>query len=242
MVVTAMNEMSVTSHDMAQNASTAADSASSGQTFVDLSSAKVMENCHAIEGMAEQIIHASQQVSELEQNTTQIYGILSTIQNIAEQTNLLALNAAIEAARAGEQGRGFAVVADEVRTLAQRTQQSTGEIDGMLRQLQNSTNLVVESMNQTQAQSTEGLEKAKDAVEALVQVSTAVNMINDMNTQIAAATEEQSSVCEEMNRNMSQIQAQSDIVNQQSNQALELGQSLRKIANKQQSLVEKFST
>ncbi len=242
MVVTAMNEMAVTSQDMAKSASTAADSANTGQQFVDLSSTKVTENCQAIEEMVGQIEVASSQVTDLENNTTQIHGILATIQNIAEQTNLLALNAAIEAARAGDQGRGFAVVADEVRTLAQRTQDSTGEIAKMLNQLQTSTNSVVDSMNHTQSKSAEGLEKAKEAVEALAQVSEAVTLINDMNIQIAAATEEQSSVCEEMNRNMTQIQEQSDIVNSQSEQALELGQSLENIANTQQSLVAKFTT
>lgn len=242
MVVTAMNEMAVTSQQMAESASTAADSANAGQNYVDICNNKVSENCQVIEEMVAQISEASHQVSGLEMNTKQIHTILSTIQNIAEQTNLLALNAAIEAARAGEQGRGFAVVADEVRTLAKRTQDSTSEISEMLDQLQNSTNAVVGAMNQTQDKSTEGLKKAQEAVNALTQVEQSVNMINDMNVQIAAATEEQSSVCEEMNRNMVQIQTQSDVVQEQSIQASELGEQLGDVAKSQQELVSQFTT
>jgi len=242
MVVTAMNEMAVTSQQMAESASTAADSANEGQNYVDICNNKVAENCQAIEEMVAQIGEASHQVSDLEKNTAQIHTILSTIQNIAEQTNLLALNAAIEAARAGDQGRGFAVVADEVRTLAKRTQDSTSEISTMLDQLQSSTNAVVGAMTQTQGKSTEGLEKAQEAVAALNQVKQSVNMINDMNIQIAAATEEQSSVCEEMNKNMVQIQNQSDVVSEQSKQAISIGQELDQLAQSQQNLVAKFST
>jgi methyl-accepting chemotaxis protein len=242
MVVTAMNEMAVTSQQMAESASTAADSANEGQNYVDICNSKVSENCQAIEEMVEQISDASHQVSDLEMNTKQIHTILSTIQNIAEQTNLLALNAAIEAARAGDQGRGFAVVADEVRTLAKRTQDSTSEISAMLDQLQTSTNGVVSAMNQTQDKSTEGLEKAKDAVNALTKVEQSVTMISDMNIQIATATEEQSCVCEEMNRNMVQIQTQSDVVQEQSKQASDLGEQLGNVAKSQRELVSQFTT
>ncbi len=242
MVVTAMNEMAVTSQQMAISAATAADSANEGQSYVNICNKKVSENCQAIEKMVEQISDASNQVSDLEKNTSQIHGILSTIQNIAEQTNLLALNAAIEAARAGDQGRGFAVVADEVRTLAKRTQDSTSEISIMLDQLQGSTNAVVSAMTQTQGKSSEGLEKAQEAVNALTKVEQSVIMINDMNIQIAAATEEQSSVCEEMNRNMVQIQNQSDVVQEQSQQASAIGEQLGNVAKSQRELVAQFST
>ena len=242
MVVTAINEMTVTSQQIAGNASTAADSANEGQNYVALSNSKVSENCRAIEDVVTQIDIAADQVADLEKNTKQIHTILSTIQNIAEQTNLLALNAAIEAARAGEQGRGFAVVADEVRSLAQRTQESTGEISTMLDLLQRSTSSVVSAMDLSQDKSGEGLIKAQDVAKALEQVSQSVDIINDMNIQIASETEEQSCVFDEMNRNMIEIQQQSDIVKQQSTHALSSGQDLGQIATLQQDLVAKFST
>ncbi|NQY62803.1 MAG: methyl-accepting chemotaxis protein [Alteromonadaceae bacterium] len=242
MVVTAMNEMAITSQEMARNASVAADSANKGQNYVVQCNEKVAENSQVIQDMSKHIALASTQVTDLEKNTRQIHGILSTIQNIAEQTNLLALNAAIEAARAGDQGRGFAVVADEVRTLAKRTQDSTSEISQMLDQLQASTNSVVNAMTQTQEKSIEGLEKAQEAVNALSHVEESVNMISDINTQIATATEEQSSVCEEMNRNLTQIQFQSDVVQKQSEKALINGEALGEIAKDQSILVGKFST
>jgi methyl-accepting chemotaxis protein len=242
MVVTAMNEMAITSQEMAENASVAANSANKGQNYVALCNEKVSENSQVIQDMGKHIKLASTQVTDLENNTSQIHGILSTIQNIAEQTNLLALNAAIEAARAGEQGRGFAVVADEVRNLAIRTQDSTSEISQMLDQFQESTNSVVNAMTQTQEKSIEGLEKAQEAVNALSHVEESVNMISDMNTQIATATEEQSSVCQEMNRNLTQIQLQSDVVQRQSEKALINGEALGEIAKDQSILVGKFST
>lgn len=242
MVVTAMNEMAITSQEMAENASVAANSANKGQNYVALCNEKVSENSQVIQDMGKHIKLASTQVTDLENNTSQIHGILSTIQNIAEQTNLLALNAAIEAARAGEQGRGFAVVADEVRNLAIRTQDSTSEISQMLDQFQESTNSVVNAMTQTQEKSIEGLEKAQEAVNALSHVEESVNMISDMNTQIATATEEQSSVCQEMNRNLTQIQLQSDVVQRQSEKALINGEALGEIAKDQNILVGKFST
>ena len=162
----------------------------------------VEKTVSSIQNLATGVIEASSTVAELEQDSQQIGKILEVIQSIAEQTNLLALNAAIEAARAGEQGRGFAVVADEVRTLASRTQDSTEEIRGMIDKLQQGALRTVEVMHRSRQYSDNSVNCAELAGNALSSITCSVAQISDMNTQIATAAEQQSSVAEEINTNL----------------------------------------
>ncbi|WP_260260859.1 methyl-accepting chemotaxis protein [Vibrio intestinalis] len=204
-LATAMSEMTSTVQtvaDHAQNASSLTESASgqaaTGQRFVQDTVGKISE-------LSQDIAASAQAVNQVEESVDSIGSVVGTIQGISEQTNLLALNAAIEAARAGEAGRGFAVVADEVRNLAQRTQQATVEIQEMITQLQSSANSAVELMEKSVVEAAEGVELVTNAGSELDGIVTQVNQINDMNFQIATAAGQQSSVAEEMNQNLTNV-------------------------------------
>lgn len=204
-LATAMSEMSSTVQtvaDHAQNASQlteqASGQASTGQRFVQGTVTKMSE-------LSDDIAASAQAVNQVEERVESIGSVVGTIQGISEQTNLLALNAAIEAARAGEAGRGFAVVADEVRNLAQRTQQATVEIQDMISQLQSSANSAVELMEKSVVEAADGVELVTNAGVELDGIVNQVNQINDMNFQIATAAGQQSSVAEEMNQNLTNV-------------------------------------
>lgn len=209
-VATAMNQMTATVHDVARNAEEAAMAAQTADNKVDSGQAVVRQSLQRIEQLATSSASASNSIESLSAEIQNIGTVLSVIKSVAEQTNLLALNAAIEAARAGEQGRGFAVVADEVRALAKRTQQSTEEIERLVDRLQNGAQASV-----TQIRSSGDLVKlaVSDVLQtesALGSIASAVSMIQQMNQQIAAAAEEQTSVAEEINRSVTSIRASAD--------------------------------
>ena len=209
-VATAMNQMTATVHDVARNAEEAALAAQTADAKVDTGQAVVRQSLQRIDQLASSARSASDSIETLSGEIHNIGNVLGVIKSVAEQTNLLALNAAIEAARAGEQGRGFAVVADEVRALAKRTQQSTEEIERLVTRLQSGAQASV-----AQIQSSGELVKlaVSDALQtegALGSIAAAVSMIQQMNQQIAAAAEEQSSVAEEINRSVTSIRASAD--------------------------------
>ncbi|MBB1439809.1 methyl-accepting chemotaxis protein [Shewanella sp. SG41-4] len=202
LVATAMNEMAATVNDVASNAANAAIAANEADKDALLGSQVVEKTILAINTLADRVNESSEKLGEVELATINIVKILDVIRGIADQTNLLALNAAIEAARAGEQGRGFAVVADEVRSLAQRTQGSTQEIQNMIEQLQAGTQSTVEVMAQGRTQAVECVTQANETGRALQAITQAISVINDMNIQIASASEQQSSVAESINENV----------------------------------------
>ncbi|GGP86566.1 methyl-accepting chemotaxis protein [Shewanella ulleungensis] len=202
MVATAVTEMGATIDEIAQNTELAATKASQTHDNAKAGQHGVEQTISKINLLAKQLTDSAAVVSELERDSVTIGSVLDVIRGIADQTNLLALNAAIEAARAGEQGRGFAVVADEVRSLAMRTQSSTQQITTIISTLQDRTRSIVALMHESQQQGHESAEQAAIAGEVLRQITSDVTNIMDMSTQIAAAIEEQSMVAAEVNKNV----------------------------------------
>ncbi len=205
LVATAITQMAATVHEVAQNAEQAAASTAQADSRVGAGSDVVRETLQRIEQLVAAMAVTRQGIEQLSQDTRNIDAVLEVIKSVAQQTNLLALNAAIEAARAGEQGRGFAVVADEVRALARRTQQSTGEIEGLLGTLRAGATRSVADMRQSDELVEQVVHDARHTQQALTGIAEAVAVIHGMNQQIAAAAEEQTAVAEEINRSVTSI-------------------------------------
>ena len=204
-VAAAINEMTATVQEVANNASGAAEAAQDADKHAR-SGMTIMNNTLAsIEQLSEEVDNVSMAMAQLETETGRIGGVLDVIKNVAEQTNLLALNAAIEAARAGEQGRGFAVVADEVRALAKRTQESTAEIQHIIHAVQQGATKAMQAMKVSQDKTHSTSAMAGQAGQAIGGITKAVARIHDMNTQIATAAEEQSYAAEEINKNVVRV-------------------------------------
>ncbi|MDU9390039.1 methyl-accepting chemotaxis protein [Pseudomonas sp. zfem002] len=239
-VATAANEMSATAHDVANNAAQAAQAARGADQATREGLELVGNTRQAIDQLAADMDLAMERVQALAGRSEQIGSVLEVIRAIAEQTNLLALNAAIEAARAGEAGRGFAVVADEVRNLAQRTQVSVEEIRQVIEALQGGTQGVVEAMHDGQRQARDSVTRMEQAVPALQRVGEAVTVISDMNLQIASAAEEQSAVAEEVNRNVAGIRDVTESLSGRADESARISQALNRLANQQQALMEQF--
>ena len=201
-VVTAVNQMAATGREVASNTAAAADAASNADAAADEGRQVVGQTMEVIDSLSQEVRRAAEVIHRLEDDSESIGGVLDVIRGIAEQTNLLALNAAIEAARAGEQGRGFAVVADEVRTLASRTQESTAEIQNMIERLQTGASEAVKVMEHGTARADESVQQAAKAGSALDAISEAVSVISQMNVQIASAAEEQNAVAEDINKSV----------------------------------------
>ncbi|GAL07409.1 methyl-accepting chemotaxis protein [Photobacterium aphoticum] len=240
-IAAAIHEMSATSAEVASHAEMTASAAQASTNACAEGQEVIGQNRDAITQLAHQVQDAAAVIHELESNAQNINHILSTIQGIAEQTNLLALNAAIEAARAGEQGRGFAVVADEVRVLSQRTHDSTEEIRGMIDTLQQNTRQAVDSMQASTGLADQSVGFAEAASERLNHITSAITEISDMATQIASAAEEQRAVSEDISRNTQAIKDVSDHLAQQTDEATQSARDMFHAANTMREDVSRFT-
>ncbi len=239
-VATAMNEMTVTVQDVARHASSAADASEAADGATQKGHGVVEQTKDGIRALENEVMSAVAVINDLSKESENIGTVLSVIREIAGQTNLLALNAAIEAARAGEQGRGFAVVADEVRTLAQRSQKSTEEIQVIVERLQQAAERAVLAMDKGKVQAQESVVCSQVATESLEEILNAVSSIKEMNLQIATAAEEQATVSEEINRNIVNISDVTRETSTHTQQTMETGQSLSEMANQLRALLKRF--
>jgi len=239
-VATAMNEMTATVLEVANSANNAADSAKNADNEVNTGQSVVNNTIGSIEQLVNEVENANIVINEVREDSDAIGTILDVIRGVAEQTNLLALNAAIEAARAGEQGRGFAVVADEVRTLASRTQESTNEIQTMIEKLQTGIQNAVSTMEQSRERASQTVTQAGSAGDSLKTITNSVGTINEMNTQIASAAEEQTVVADEINRSIVDISVISDQNAQGANKILDSSKNLHRLTAELNSVVNRF--
>lgn len=209
-IAAAINQMAASIQEVASNAQSAARAAERADSETRFGQGLVAHTSESIRLLEDEILQAARVIHELESHSNEISKVLEVIRSIAEQTNLLALNAAIEAARAGEQGRGFAVVADEVRSLAARTQQSTTDIQQMITVLQDGARSAVSVMEKSREQAQSSVSHAQQAATALRDIGQRVNEITEMNMQIASAVEQQGTVSENINRSISSIREATD--------------------------------
>jgi methyl-accepting chemotaxis protein len=240
MVATAVTEMASATQEIAGNAEFAATTSGAAVQLAVAGQSQVSQSQRSITGLADEVADASQTIHELDTHAQKISGILATISGIAEQTNLLALNAAIEAARAGEQGRGFAVVADEVRVLSRRTHDSTAEIQQMIETLQQTTRRAVNGMETSRQLASTSVEDAEAANLSLGQINEAIGAISDMATQIAAAAEEQTSVTGEISRNTENIRHVSQELAEQAREEAHQAASLKALTERLEQEIGRF--
>lgn len=241
-VVTAVHEMSCTISEIAQTTSGAAEASKTAKSLSEESNSKVTETVDQMVELIEQLGSIRSVVDKLAGDTMEIGSTMDVIRSIAEQTNLLALNAAIEAARAGEQGRGFAVVADEVRSLAQRSRDATTEIDNVIQNLQGAAAQVVEMMDAGQRKSEMTIEVAEETKALLASATDATTQISDMSYQIATAIEEQSTVSENISEDMESISMLNTTVQEQADESTELAGNVSEMANSLNNTAQTITT
>ena len=239
-VATAMNEMAATVQEVARNAEEASEAAGAADQQAHEGDTVVAQAIAQIEKLAVEVAHSTEAMGHLKRESDKIGSVLDVIKSVAQQTNLLALNAAIEAARAGEAGRGFAVVADEVRSLAQRTQQSTEEIEELIAGLQSSTQQVSSRLDSSRTLTDSSVELTRSAGQSLGNITRTVSAIQDMNQQIAAAAEQQSAVAEEINRSVLNVRDVSDQTAAASEETAASSIELARLGTHLQTLVGRF--
>lgn len=238
---TAVNEMTSAVEEVARNAVSTSEASSESNRTAQHGREQVRQTVDSITSLADDVTHTASEVEQLAGQVRDISKVLDVIRSIAEQTNLLALNAAIEAARAGEAGRGFAVVADEVRALAHRTQQSTQEIEQMVSGIQQGTDKAVNAMQTSNSRARSTLDVAKAAGQALEEITAAISQINERNLVIASASEEQAQVAREVDRNLVNIRDLSMQSSAGANQTSAASQELSRLAVDLNTLVARFS-
>ncbi len=239
-IASAVQEMGITIQEVAHNARTTADSTHQAQTNAVQGQQLSSETANDIQSLSTEIGSASGVVQKLADDGEKIGTVLDVIRSIAEQTNLLALNAAIEAARAGEQGRGFAVVADEVRTLASRTQEATQEIQDMIQQIQHGTHQAVNAMTEGQKASQNSVEKTRKESGFMDTIIESISHINSMATQIASSSEQQSAVADNISQSLRHINNATEQSSQNAQQVLTSSQNLANLAQEINQMVHRF--